>query len=124
MTTFTERLPDTKSAKYRGYRFTRCEGAACRCDAKIVYEAKRVRDEYAVTEFPCDFAGRAFRVEKLGGDAYDVMIGDSPRSDTCECWGFLRYGKCRHVACLRDVLANNLLPSPLCNADADYANAE
>ncbi len=126
ITTFSERLPDTKSAKYRGYTFTRCVGSACRCDAKVVYDAKGKgkRSEYAVSEFPCDFAGRAFRLEKVGGESYEVLVADRQREDICDCPGFVRYGKCKHQELMREIVANNLLPSPLSYEGSDYSNAE
>lgn len=43
--------------------------------------------EYAVREFPCDFDGRAFRLEKLGTERkHDLFIG-ADGSAACHCEG-------------------------------------
>jgi hypothetical protein len=116
MIAFENLLPDTKSDRNRGYRFT---PSTVQCAAKLVYQCKRSRDEYAVEEFPADLAGRAFRCVKPSGDHYDVLVADREQDDICDCYGFTAHGRCKHVDCLRDLISEGQLPSPLCNVEAD-----
>ncbi len=52
---------------------------------------------YAVRELRCDIGGRGFEVHKLGlGTLYHVRVG-GPEDCSCECLGFLRHGRCKHV---------------------------
>lgn len=61
----------------------------------IEVEEGKDRDLYAVKKLPSDF-GFAFEVAKHGGDTpYHVCI--NAMHSTCECKGFVRWGKCRHV---------------------------
>jgi hypothetical protein len=52
---------------------------------------------YAVREIRCEIGGRGFAVHRLGlGQLYHVRVGR--RADcSCECPGFLRHSRCRHV---------------------------
>ncbi|MBI3411441.1 MAG: SWIM zinc finger family protein [Planctomycetes bacterium] len=55
---------------------------------------------YAFREIPCAIGGRGFKVQRLGRpDLYHVRIG-RPDQCSCECLGFLRHGKCKHIAAL------------------------
>ena len=55
-------------------------------------------DFYTFHEIPCDIGGRGFAVHRLGlGELYHVRVG-SPSECSCECLGFLRHGRCKHVA--------------------------
>lgn len=56
--------------------------------------------EYAVCEFPCDFAGRAFRVEKVGTDRlHDVFLGfDGSAACDCEANCYLTSAKANQRA--------------------------
>ena len=65
---------------------------------------------YAFCEIPCEIGGRGFAVHRLGlGNLYHVRIG-RPDDSTCECLGFLRWGRCKHVAGLRALIRQGLLP--------------
>lgn len=67
---------------------------------------------YAVTELDCEIGGRAFGVHKLGEAApYHVRVG-KPSETSCECLGWLRHRKCRHVAGLAALIADGRLPVP------------
>jgi hypothetical protein len=119
---FENLLPDTKSAKNRGYRYTPADATS----GVLVYQSKAKRDRaaYAVTEFPADLSGRAFRCQKLADapdaecESYDVLVSDRPQADLCDCRGFVSTGHCKHLDCLRDLLAHGQL-MPLSNPDAD-----
>lgn len=52
---------------------------------------------YVAREVRCDIGGRGFAVHRLGlGELYHVRVGR--RADcSCECLGFLRYSRCRHI---------------------------
>jgi hypothetical protein len=52
---------------------------------------------YTLHEIPCDIGGRGFAVHRLGlGQLYHVRVGNRAEC-SCECLGFLRHGRCRHV---------------------------
>ena len=52
---------------------------------------------YVFREIPCEIGGRGFAMHRLGlGTLYHVRIGE-PEECGCECWGFLRWGYCKHV---------------------------
>lgn len=64
---------------------------------------------YAFAEIPCAIGGRGFAVHRLGlGNLYHVRIG-GPEDCSCECLGFLRHGRCRHVLGLLALLQQGLL---------------
>ena len=51
-------------------------------------------------EIRCEIGGRGFAVHRLGqGELYHVRVG-APEDTSCECMGFLRWGKCKHTAAL------------------------
>ncbi len=63
----------------------------------------------ALHEIRCDIGGRGFAVHRLGlGELYHVRIG-RPADCSCECLGFLRYGRCRHVLGLLALIRRGLL---------------
>ena len=52
---------------------------------------------YTFREILCEIGGRGFAMHRTGlGTLYHVRIGE-PEECECECWGFLRWGYCRHV---------------------------
>jgi hypothetical protein len=52
---------------------------------------------YTLREIPCEIGGRGFAVHRLGlGTLYHVRVG-RPEDCSCECLGFLRHGRCRHI---------------------------
>jgi hypothetical protein len=52
---------------------------------------------YTVRELPCEIGGRGFAVHKMGlGPLYHVRAG-GPDDSSCECLGFLRHGRCKHL---------------------------
>lgn len=55
------------------------------------------RDLYAVAEVVPEGGGRAFLVQKVGGDGYRCEVTHGGLARSCECWGFLRHGHCRHL---------------------------
>src|SRR5438093_1223546 len=63
----------------------------------VTITAGRRTADYLLSRLPSDF-GEAFRLEKFppqGGEVYHVLLsGDGARS--CECKGFLRWGRCKH----------------------------
>ena len=53
---------------------------------------------YAVREIRCEIGGRGFAVHRLGlGTLYHVRVG-RPTDCECEGLGWLRWGRCKHVA--------------------------
>jgi hypothetical protein len=64
-------------------------------------------DDYLVTAMTADF-GRAFEVVKLcpqeNNPTYHVLLSADGKH-SCECKGFLRWDRCRHVSGLLALLA-------------------
>jgi SWIM zinc finger len=55
---------------------------------------------YTFREVPCDIGGRGFALHRMGlGPLYHVRVGTA-RDYSCECLGFLRHGRCKHLAAL------------------------
>jgi hypothetical protein len=66
---------------------------------------------YTFLELRCDIGGRGFAVHRLGqGDLYHVRVG-APADASCECLGFLRWDKCKHIACLAALIEKGALPT-------------
>ncbi len=64
---------------------------------------------YTLHEIRCDIGGRGFEVHRLGpGELYHVRVG-RPADCSCECLGFLRHGRCRHVLGLLALVERGLL---------------
>ncbi len=64
---------------------------------------------YAFHEIRCDIGGRGFAVHRLGlGNLYHVRVG-RPRDCSCDCLGFLRHGRCKHVLGLSALIGHGLL---------------
>ena len=71
--------------------------------------ANRRTTFYVTREIRCDIGGRGFAVHNLGlGDLYYVRVG-RPRDCSCECLGFLRYTRCRHVLGVLALVRRGLL---------------
>jgi hypothetical protein len=53
--------------------------------------------DYLLARIPADF-GTAFRLEKVGEeDATPYHVNLCGRQTTCECMGFARWNRCKHV---------------------------
>ena len=64
---------------------------------------------YTLREIPCEIGGRGFAVHRLGmGNLYHVRVG-APEDCECECFGFLRWGRCKHILGLRALIQQGLL---------------
>jgi hypothetical protein len=71
--------------------------------------ARRLATTYVFREIPCDIGGRGFAVHRLGlGNLYHVRIG-TPRDCHCECLGYLRHGRCKHILGLTALVGHGLL---------------
>ncbi len=64
---------------------------------------------YYLDRIDCSYAP-AFRLTKIvtegveaGAESYDVLL--ATEGGSCHCRGFLRYGRCRHVASLQCLLS-------------------
>ena len=107
-------MPDanrTGADRLRSLPATRYEPA---CDAPdrdgtlVVADAEGGARAYAVTEYPADRAGRAFRLAAADGTAQEVFLGDG-RPDDCDCAGFAEGGWCDHAGGLRAAVAGGSL---------------
>jgi hypothetical protein len=64
---------------------------------------------YTFREIPCEIGGRGFAVHRLGrGNLYHVRV-NQPDDSSCECMGFLRWGRCKHVAGLAALIERGQL---------------
>ncbi len=54
---------------------------------------------YRLARVPSDF-GDGYHVAKVGSPESDYHVHLSDAGSTCECWGWMRWGHCRHVECL------------------------
>ena len=64
---------------------------------------------YTFQEIPCEIGGRAFAMHRLGlGELYHVRVGQGTDC-SCECLGFLRHGRCKHVMGLRALIEHDRL---------------
>jgi hypothetical protein len=67
--------------------------------AFIVIREPKHSDHYMVTPIPADF-GTAYRVVKyleLDEPTYHVLLADDGKH-SCDCKGFCRWGRCKHVS--------------------------
>ena len=76
----------------------------------ILAITKKGRTEYYVfKEVPCAIGGRGFAVHRLGlANLYYVRVG-TPWQSTCECLGFLRHGRCKHIQGLAALIGHEIL---------------
>jgi hypothetical protein len=52
---------------------------------------------YTFHEIACEIGGRGFALHRLGlGSLYHVRVGNE-MDCSCECLGFLRHGRCKHI---------------------------
>lgn len=70
---------------------------------------KKGTQYYVFKEIPCEIGGRAFSVHRMGlADVYDVRVG-KPAECSCECLGYLRHGRCKHLQGLAALIGHGLL---------------
>jgi hypothetical protein len=63
----------------------------------VCLSMRRRQTFYTFKEIPCDIGGRGFLLHRLGlGELYHVRVGQ-PDECSCECLGFLRHGRCKHI---------------------------
>jgi hypothetical protein len=99
--------PRKKAAPERSIRLLRpplpdAPGLMCIAD-------RRQASYYVFREIPCAIGGRAFAVHRLGlGHVYAVRVGTAEEC-SCECIGFLRHGKCKHILGLLALTGHNLV---------------
>jgi hypothetical protein len=64
---------------------------------------------YTFREISCEIGGRGFATHRLGlGNLYHVRVGE-PAECACECLGFLRHGRCKHVLGLLALMREKML---------------
>jgi hypothetical protein len=64
---------------------------------------------YVFREIRCDIGGRGFAVHRLGlGSLYHVRVGKKVDC-SCECLGYLRWTRCKHIQGLRALIANKII---------------
>lgn len=101
MSTFTELMPATKSEKHAALtwdadaRVLTVTGTRCHCRYRVI--------ELAVSD------GRGFILAKLdvGSDRAEERYGCLVAGSTshCDCRGFTRYGRCKHLTALAELIA-------------------
>jgi hypothetical protein len=75
----------------------------------------RQQTGYYLEPLPADF-GLAFRFEKFSTcriegepDGYDVLLNQPGGGQSCECKGFLRWGHCKHIDTILDLVRQGRL---------------
>jgi hypothetical protein len=75
----------------------------------FVITKKHRTDYYVFKEIPCAIGGRGFAVHRLGlANLYHVRVG-TPSQSSCECLGFLRHGRCKHIQGLAALIGHEIL---------------
>jgi SWIM zinc finger len=75
----------------------------------LAVTAKNKTTFYVFREIPCAIGGRGFVMHRLGlGTVYHVRVG-KPAECSCECLGFLRHGKCKHIQGLLALVGHGLV---------------
>ena len=106
--TFIEALPETKSSKHSGIRWTP-EASSPVCGLMLI-DTDRSRTTYRLAEFSTAWEGRAFKFTKtsagtdIESDSYSVFICSKGRGHICDCKGFA-YGKGKNCKHLESILA-------------------
>lgn len=101
-----------------------------------VMSAKRtLACRYVVSEVATGWDGRAFHLRKADGDdgsdedcrELDVFVARNAQDHRCECKGYLRHSRCKHLDSLKVLLAHDqlgdVMESPV-NPEADTSNTE
>ena len=87
------------------------------------------RDVYLVSEFECDWSGRAFYFKKgcIGSDpseeGYSVFCARNNQDSHCECKGFVSTGGCKHLRIAKAYLEHES-GDDLVNQGADVSSVE
>lgn len=69
----------------------------------------KITQFYIFKEIPCEIGGRGFVVHRMGlAEVYHVRVGKR-RDCSCECLGFLRHGKCKHIQGLAALIGHELI---------------
>jgi len=76
--------------------------------------SKSSRAEYYLCdELKADWGTAAYRLEKIDGTVYDVLLDDNTGHHTCDCPGHVQHGhrtRCKHVAGLLALRQAGQLP--------------
>lgn len=91
-------MPATKSKADRFLRFK---------DGLLVITEGKASESYRLTAHRSE-CGRhvvGYRLAKKNGESYDVQ----PQEDACECMGYLRWGRCKHLAAVAKLLELRLI---------------
>lgn len=103
-------LPATRSDSDRRYSWD----AAAR-QVSWASSRKASAAVYAVDELDVDAPARAFQLTKLAGgsdaesEGYAVFLCAATGDRSCECRGFLRWGSCKHLDFVRDLVSRGCL---------------
>ena len=65
---------------------------------------------YIIEIFPTAWEGVAARMKKPNGDTYEVFVAMNGQDHLCDCLGYLRHGKCKHVSYIAYAWAMECLP--------------
>ena len=75
----------------------------------LAITAKGKTSFYVFREIPCAIGGRGFVMHRLGlANVYHVRVG-APNECSCECLGFFRHGKCKHVQGLLALVGHGMI---------------
>jgi len=106
MAVFTELLTPTKSEKHGAILWEAKTTDDSPLAGLLTITGKRCHQTYEVSEFPADFAGRAFTLKKADGSGfYSVFIGAGSER-ICDCRGHAAHGRCKHASALEALVQN------------------
>lgn len=75
----------------------------------LALSAKGKTAFYVFREIPCLIGGRGFVMHRLGlGPVYHVRVGTREQC-SCECLGFYRHGKCKHIQGLLALIGHEMI---------------
>ena len=75
----------------------------------VALTANKKTTFYVFKEIPTEIGGRGFIMHRLGlGNVYHVRVG-TPEQCSCECLGFYRHGKCKHVQGMAALVGHRLI---------------
>ena len=72
-------------------------------EGRISVTIDRSKEEYVVSVFPAFDGGVGIRFYKIRGGIHDVLVQEDV---VCDCWGFTRWGHCKHSTLVKEWLKN------------------
>lgn len=107
-------MPSLRTPSARTRKVKKRSATINRAAVLTLKEEGRPETNFHLTAMRSDF-GRAYELKKFiaeGGETYHVCMYPDGKHSTCECKGFLRWGKpCRHISSLQALIAAGRMPA-------------